>query len=144
MNKEIIKKILIKRNIDIVITAIAILMGAYFGWTIPQMLIFGIFVWAILNPISSRIPAIVALAFLSFTPFLLAFQDSKVVMAITSLFLPIKGTKLNGSALAEETAIYAYYFLILTVIMAIYEIRKEDKEDNKENKKDKQKSLNFV
>lgn len=105
LKKELIKKIFIKRNIDIAITVIAILMGAYFGWTIPQMLILGIFIWVILNPVSSRIPAIVALAFLSITPFLLVFKRD---------------------ILAEETAIYAYYFLILTVVMAIYEIRKED------------------
>jgi hypothetical protein len=127
MKKINIRRILIKRNIDIVIVVIAMLVGVYFHWTTPQIIVFVIFVWAILNPISSRVPAIVAILFLAFTPFLLAFQDSKVVMAITSLFLPIEGTKLNGSALAEETAIYAYYFLILTVVMAIYEIRKEDK-----------------
>jgi hypothetical protein len=116
MEKLDFKKIFIKRNIDIAITVIAILMGAYFGWTIPQMLIFGIFVWVILNPVSSRIPAIVALAFLAFTPFLLVFKRD---------------------ILAEETAIYAYYFLILTVVMAIYEIRKEDKGDKNDKGKPK-------
>ncbi|PIR73469.1 MAG: hypothetical protein COU40_01890 [Candidatus Moranbacteria bacterium CG10_big_fil_rev_8_21_14_0_10_35_21] len=106
MTKEVLKKIFIKRNIDIAIVTIAVLMGAYFEWTIPQIIVFGIFVWIILNPIASRFPAMIALAFLTLTPFFLVFKKK---------------------ALTEETAIYAYYFLILTVVMAIYEIWKEDK-----------------
>ncbi|MCX6763202.1 MAG: hypothetical protein NTZ97_00495 [Candidatus Moranbacteria bacterium] len=105
MNKELIKKIFIKRNIDILFVAIAILMGAYFNWKIIEIIIFGIFIWIILNPVPSRLTAIPALGFLVVTPFLLIFKNQ---------------------VLAEETAIYAYYFLIMSVVMGIYEIRKED------------------
>lgn len=105
IKKEFFRKIFIKRNIDITITVLAMLMGAYFGWKITEIVIFGIFIWIILNPISSRLIAIPALAFLAFTPFLLIFKKPE---------------------LAEESAIYAYYFLIMATLMGIYEIRKEE------------------
>jgi hypothetical protein len=106
MEKELMKKIFKKRNVDIFFVAIAVLMGAYFDWQIIEMIIFGIFIWIILNPVPSRLTAVPALAFLIATPFLLIFKKE---------------------ILAEQAAIYAYYFLIMSVIMGIYEIRKEEK-----------------
>ena len=107
MSKELLKKIFVKRNVDIFFTSIAVLMGAYLGWQVMEIIIFGIFIWIILNPVLSRITAIPALGFLILTPFLLIFKQQ---------------------SLAEEVAIYAYYFLIMSVIMGIYEIRKDDKD----------------
>jgi len=107
IKKEMLKKIFIKRNIDIIITALAMLMGAYFDWKITEIVIFGIFIWIVLNPVSSRLMAIPALAFLIFTPFLLIFKK------------PL---------LAEESAIYAYYFLIMATLMGIYEVKKEEQD----------------
>ena len=96
-----------KRNIDIGITVIAIVLGIYLGWGNMEILIFGIFIWSILRSISSQHMAIPALFFLSITPFLLILERKEK---------------------AEEFAIYAYYFLVLAVIMGIYEIRKDEKD----------------
>ena len=106
-----------RRNIDIGITVFAIILGIYLGWGNMEILIFGIFIWSILKPISSRYMAIPALFFLSITPFLLILERKEK---------------------AEEFAIYAYYFLVLAVIMGIYEIQKDKKElKNKTETRDK-------
>jgi hypothetical protein len=110
-----------KKTADAAITALALLIGAYFGWKIIEILIFGFFIWAILKSISSRLAAMPALFFLALTP----------------LFLILKKNEI-----AEEASIYAYYFLILTVILGIYEIRKLRIDSNSERKS--QDSINNI
>ena len=83
---------------------LALIMGAYFHWNIVEIAILVIFVWTILHPIDSRY-----LAFLAFFSLIL-----------TPLFLVLK-----KPILAEKASIYAYFFLILAVVMSIYELRKE-------------------
>ena len=100
-----IKDALNRKNIDIGIVILSFVMGIYLGWDTINAVIFAIFIWIIINPIPSRYLAYPALLFLSITPFLLI---------------------LDKKDKAEEFAIYAYYFLAMTVIMGIYEIRKED------------------
>ena len=102
-----IKKMTSKKTLNITIFMVALGMGIYFQWKIMEILIFLIFVGIILRPISSRIMAFPALFFLVLTPFALILKQN---------------------VLAENLAIYAYYFLIMAVIMGIYEIRKEEKE----------------
>jgi len=106
MLKKLAKKISKKQIADILFVAIAIAMGFYFKWLWPDIVIFGVFIWIIINPVPSRLTAIPALGFLIITPFLLIFKKE---------------------SWAEQTAIWAYYFLIMSVIMGIYEIRKEEK-----------------
>lgn len=95
---------LTERNINIAATIIGIAIGVYLDWEVMEILIFGIFIWSVLGHIPSRILAIPALIFLSIMPFLL-----------------VSGRKDR----AEEFAIYAYYFLVITVIMGIYELRRD-------------------
>jgi len=103
-----LKKILTKRNIDVFIIAIAVFVGAYFDWKIIGIVIFVIFIWTILNPIPSRYLALPVLPLLFLTPFFIIFKKPE---------------------LAERSSIYAYYFLIMTVMMGIYELRKEGKQE---------------
>jgi hypothetical protein len=107
-NNLMLKKLLLnKKTLDILIFAIALGMGIYFKWTAMQIITFLIFIGIILRPVSSRILAVPALFFLIITPFFLIFKKD---------------------LWAESSAIYAYYFLIMAVIMGIYEVRKEKEE----------------
>ena len=102
-----IKKMTPKKILNSAIFIVALGMGIYFKWGVINTLIFLIFIGIILRPVSSRILAFPALLFLVLTPFALI---------------------LKKDVLAENLAIYAYYFLIMATIMGIYEVRKEDKE----------------
>jgi hypothetical protein len=101
------KKMTPKKIINIAIFLVALGMGIYFQWGIMNTLIFLIFIGIILRPVSSRIMALPALFFLILTPFALILEQDLV---------------------AENLAIYAYYFLIMATIMGIREVRQEDKE----------------
>jgi hypothetical protein len=88
---------------------VAFLMGIYLKWNIFEIAIFCVFIYIILHPVESRYLAMPALFFLVLTPFFLIFKQEII---------------------AEQLAIYCYYFLIMTVIMGIYEVRKDDREIN--------------
>ena len=105
-----IKKMTPKKVINIAIFLVALGMGIYFKWGVMNTLIFLIFIGIILRPVSSRILAFPALFFLILTPFALILKEDVV---------------------AENLAIYAYYFLIMATIMGIYEVRQEDKEKSR-------------
>lgn len=98
---------------DIGIIISAILLGKFLFWTNINIAIFAFSVWVILNPISSRLLAVPALAFLSATPLVLVIFHNKEQ--------------------ADRFAIYAYYFLVMTVAMGIYELRK-DAQKNSSNR----------
>jgi len=99
-----LKKITPKKVLNFCFLLAALGMGIYFQWGIMGTLIFIIFIGTILRPVSSRIMAVPALFFLVLTPFaLIAKQD----------------------VIAENLAIWAYYFLIMATIMGIYEVRQE-------------------
>lgn len=97
-----LKKMNSRKALNIGLLIVALGMGVYFQWGVMNTLIFVIFIGIILRPVSSRILAMPALFFLVLTPFALIFKQD---------------------LLAENLAIYAYYFLILTVMMGIYEVR---------------------
>lgn len=92
------------RKMDTVLLLVGIVLGVFLDWTMIEVAIFLIFIWSLLGPIQSRFLAIPALFFLSFTPLLLL---------------------LGRDARAEEFAVYAYYFLVMTVIRGIIEVRNE-------------------
>lgn len=96
-----LKPHLTRRNLHIAITFAALALGIFLDWNIVEVLIFGVFIWSILEYIPSRLLAIPALFFLSATPFLLILERKER---------------------AEEFAIYAYYFLVMTVIMGVREV----------------------
>lgn len=110
LNRNRMEAFLLKKRLDILFSIAGAAMGAYLGWGIVESIIFGIFIWIILNPLASKIIIIPALAFLALTSF---------------------STIFNKNGLAEQFAIYAYYFLAMAVFMGIYELRREkSKEDN--------------
>ena len=105
----------IKNNkIFIIFILIAIILGVFLDWGNIEIIIFAIFIGIILRPVSSRYLAIPALFFLALTPFLLIFDREER---------------------AEEFAIYAYYFLIMAVIMGMYEVVKDDRKKKIEAEK---------
>lgn len=98
-------EVFIKQRIwDIGFLVAGIAMGIYFRWNVIEILIFLVFVWSILGPIVSRYLAWPAILFL--------------ILTATTLFFGKK-------ELAEEFSIYAYYFLVMTVIRGIIEVRTE-------------------
>lgn len=121
MFKEKVKGIFAKRNKDIFFLALAIALGVYLNFKTTEVIIFAIFIWVILNPVSSRYLAMPALGFLILAPFFLIFKQDLI---------------------AEQLAIYAYYFFVIAVIMGIYEIRKDRFES--ENSCKSSNDANFV
>lgn len=101
-----LKPYLTRRNLHIAIVFVALALGIYLDWSIAEVFIFGVFIWSILEYIPSRFLAIPALFFLSATPFLLILERKDR---------------------AEEFAIYAYYFLVMAVIMGVREVRNEER-----------------
>lgn len=99
-----VARYLTKKNLDYAILILILVTGIYLKWEIEDILFAIFLVWHFLHPFTSQTLAKVALFFLSLTP----------------IFLIIK-----RDASAEQFAVYAYYLLILTVIMAIVEKKKE-------------------
>ncbi|HPN96143.1 MAG TPA: hypothetical protein PLK35_00090 [Candidatus Moranbacteria bacterium] len=99
-----LKTIPLKIYVDTIFVAMAVFIGAYFKWNVVEIMIFGVFIGTLLRPVPSHYPAVVALFFLALTPVFLAFGNNLV---------------------PEKLAIYAYFFIIISVIMGIYEIRNE-------------------
>lgn len=87
---------------DAILLVVSLFMGVYFKWNIFETAVFLIFIFAVLHPFPSRYAAFPAVFFLTLAPFFLVFKKD---------------------SLAEQLAIYAYYFLIITVVLAIYEIK---------------------
>lgn len=101
----VLKNLVIQRKIDLIIIGVGILLGIFFDWSMMEIIIFSIFIWAIIGPIPSRLLVGPALFFLVFTPVLLMSKREER---------------------AEEFAIYAYYFLVMAVITGVIEARKEE------------------
>ncbi|MFC1644676.1 hypothetical protein ACFL08_01460 [Patescibacteria group bacterium] len=104
--KDKIVEFLKKNKVDLTFLSGAILVGIFLGWNNMEVLIFTVFVGIILRPVSSRYLAIPALFFL-----------------VLAVFMMILGNVKR----ADEFAIYVYYFLIMAVVMGVYEIRMEEK-----------------
>lgn len=98
-----------KKTINAIFLAASIGMGIYFQWSWLDTAFFAIFIWIIIRPLPSRFFASAAIALLAATPFFLMAQKKDI---------------------AEQVAIYAYYFLIFTVMMAIRELRAEKTPNN--------------
>lgn len=95
------------RKADVGLLFAGVLLGVLFDWNIVEITIFSVFIWSILGPISTRTLAAAALFFLSVVPFLLV---------------------LDREDQAEQYAIYAYYFLVMTVIRAVIDRHVEKKQ----------------
>jgi hypothetical protein len=92
---------------DGILLSLSLFMGIYLKWNLFEVAIFLVFIYIILHPVESRLLAMPALFFLILTPFFLIFKQEMI---------------------AEKLAIYCYYFLIMTVMMGLYEVRQEDRE----------------
>lgn len=90
----------VKRNIDFVFIIVSVITGMFLDLEMINIAFFAFVIWLILNPWKSQDLARVALLFLVATPFSLV---------------------LKKAIYAEQFAIYAYYFLIFTIIKAIWE-----------------------
>lgn len=102
------KNVLFRIAVEILIMFLAAWMGFHLAWAVWDIALFVFFIGIILRPISSRIPAGGALFFLALTPFFLIAEKKEM---------------------AEQLAIYAYYFLVMTVMMGVYEIKREEKKN---------------
>lgn len=108
---KFLPKITLRTVLDVAFIAAVIAMGIFLNWKIMEIITFAFFIWIILHPIPSSYPAAAVIFFLVLTPiFLVSKKD----------------------VLADQFAIYAYYFLVMTVIMGIYEVRKEKSETKEE------------
>lgn len=100
------RKFQFKMTLSLLIIIGAFTVRQYFDFTFVGTLILAYFWISLLWGFSSRIAASLALFFLVCTPLLLI---------------------LKNAALAETFAIYAYYFLIITVIGEIVALKRENK-----------------
>ncbi len=100
----------VKKMLNIVLLLLALAVGVYFEWNVIEIIILLIFVGIVFHPIPSRILAMPALGFLIITSFLIIFKENE-----------------KAKMLAGELAVYAYYFLVMAVVMGIYEVRKDSK-----------------
>lgn len=107
---------LTKKYFDYGLIAFSLLLGFYLKWDMQNVLIFSFVIWIILNPISSQLLARGALVLLSLVPLLLIIKRENR---------------------AEQFAIFAYYFLVMTVAVAIIEFKKEQKRKEKLSSKKK-------
>ena len=110
------EKYFTKKYLDYFLLALALLIGIYLDLGIKEIAagLFALFL--LLNPIKSELAAKAALFFLALTPIALIFgRDAK----------------------AEKLAIVAYGFLVLTVILAIWELKA-----NKPSRKNTKNSIN--
>lgn len=104
MFQKILKFLSPKIIVEIILLALSVWMGIYFQWEAANLVFFVLFVILIIHPISSRIPAVFAIALLVATALLLVFKKEDW---------------------AEISAIWAYYAMTLIVAMAMYELKAE-------------------
>jgi len=95
-----------KNKFYVILVLSAFFTGVYFECELMEALVFAIFISSIIRPVDSRIFASVGLFFLVLTPIVLYSGDKKT---------------------AETIAVYAFYFLVMTVMMAFVEMKKEEK-----------------
>ena len=103
------KKFRLKLGLSLAIIVAAFVAKQNFDFTFFGTLILIYFGISIIWKLSSRIAAGLALFFLASCPVLLIFKNE---------------------ALAETFAVYAYYFLVITVIDEIISLRKDDNLDS--------------
>ncbi len=107
MSHDLMFQNIMHRKKDVFFVISGIFLGIFFEWNVVEILIFIVFLWSILGPISSRYLTLPTLFLLAFIPVLLS---------------------LDRKEQAEEFAIYAYYFFVMVVIRGIIEVRAEKDE----------------
>lgn len=110
--KLIKKDILAKKIWGVILVAISIIFGVL--WGLSAGLLWFLFLAFALYDWDNRVIGVMALIFLVSCPFLLSFEQD---------------------ALAEQMAVYAYFFLVMTVVLQIIEYKRHPelfKDDEKE------------
>ena len=102
LGKILRKSILTKKSLNVLVYCLTIGMGIYFDWKVMEIIISLVFISIILRPVSSKLLAFPAILFL--------------ILTLILLFL-------KKDYQAEQMAVYAYYFLVMSAIMGIYETR---------------------
>ncbi|TAK95968.1 hypothetical protein EPO05_02890 [Patescibacteria group bacterium] len=98
------KKFLTKRSsIEMLFVVIAASLGIYLGWLWRDVAAFVVFIFIIVHPVPIKWLAIPTL----------------ILLVVTPIFL----TLLKQEAIAEDLAVSAYYFLVMSVMMGIYELQ---------------------
>jgi len=94
-----INQYLTRKYFDYAIITLSLLLSFYLKWEMQSVIEFSFVIWLILKPIPSKLLSKIALCFLAFVPFLIVHRADR----------------------AEQFAIFAYYFLVLTIIMVVIE-----------------------
>ena len=95
-----INQYLTRKYFDYAIITLSLLLSFYLKWEMQSVIEFSFVIWLILKPIPSKLLSKIALCFLAFVPFFLI---------------------VHRADRAEQFAIFAYYFLVLTIIMVVIE-----------------------
>ena len=108
MLKKLIKKISPGIFFEIIILLISLRIGAYFQWETSNLIFFLLFVILIFHRIASRFVLFGAIIFLIATAILFMIKQDE---------------------LAKTSAIWAYYFMILTATASFLELQDEKNDD---------------
>lgn len=100
LDKYDLRRFFVQRHLDYFLVMLSMALGIYLNWEITNIAMIAFIVWIILNPLSSQI---------------------MIKISLFSIFIISVMLILQKTDLAETVAIIAYYFLVLTVIVAINE-----------------------
>ncbi|WP_412732153.1 hypothetical protein [Minisyncoccus archaeiphilus] len=102
-----------------ILFAIGLAVGAYYLWGLSSSLLWGLFLIFLFCAWDSRVIASLALMCLSACPVLLHLKMDKT---------------------AEEVAVYAYFFLVMTVVLQIFEYWRDERKEKLRGPEMEQKS----
>lgn len=94
---------------DIVFSILSVALGLYLSWPATAALAFGLLVWTLLNPVSSKLTA----------------KATVVVLLVVGALLGA-----GKADRAETVASLGYYLLAITVVMAVLELRRGPSNDD--------------
>ncbi|MDD4409538.1 MAG: hypothetical protein PHW52_02670 [Candidatus Pacebacteria bacterium] len=96
-----------------IVFAIGLAVGAYYLWGLSSSLLWGLFLIFLFCAWDSRFIAFLALICLTTCPILLQVKQDKI---------------------AEEVAVYAYFFLVMTVVLQMFEYWRDERAEKKKKK----------
>lgn len=106
-----------------IVFAILLAFGAYNLWGLSSSLLWGLFLIFLFCAWDSRVIASMALVCLSACPVLLHLKMDET---------------------AEEVAVYAYFFLVMTVVLQIFEYWRDERKEKREKAKIEPKASNLL
>lgn len=106
-----------------ILLAIGLAIGAYCLWGLSSGLLWFLFLVFLFCAWDNRVIAFIALMFLCSCPVLLEMKQDKT---------------------AEEMAVYAYFFLVMVVVLQIFEYWREGRTEKKERKEKEKKKMKIA